>query len=96
MYNEYALLIWNYIHFIFAYNIGPGKPIPWKNRDAPGQEKVSSVMIKDSDVSKPTSRFVPVKPSRTTNPPSRSEKEGCSQKSPADADQETQKEEQDQ
>lgn len=89
-FSEEGLKVWK------AYNIGPGKPIPWKNRDASGQEKVPTVVIKNSDVSKPTSRFVPVKPRRTTNPPSRSEKEDCPQKSPADADQETQKEEQDQ
>ena len=78
-FSEEGLKVWK------ACNIGRAKSIPWENCNAPGQEK--GLSIKNSLATK--SSFVTVKPRKTDNLPSHSQKQDCPQKCPANANEET-------
>lgn len=62
-FSEEGLKVWR------AYNIGPGKSTPWKDLDAPSQEEVPDVLLKESSTAESKSSFVSVKPRKSAKPP---------------------------
>ena len=61
-FSEEGLKVWK------AYNIGPGKSMPWKNLDVPSQEMVPSFETTESNDSKTKPSFVSVKPRKSAKP----------------------------